>query len=191
MILILVRHGEVIDKENPNLTRLGRLQVMKLAKRLKKEKIDYVYSSNLKRAIQTAKIIAKERSQEIKFTPLIREIPDEIIERHRKYWKNKKLNNKRLKEIRKFIKKLEKKHKNETVLLIGHAKVNRAIIHVLTGLNLYDLYILKQYHACINILKKEKLTGKIRKDKVWRIILLNSVEHLPKKFITALNKKNK
>ena len=83
------------------------------AKTIKKEKIDKIYSSDLKRTIQTAKIIGRERKQVIKFTPLIREISDETIEKHKNEWENKEFNNKRLNEIKEFLRKLEKKHKKE------------------------------------------------------------------------------
>ena len=189
MRIILVRHGEVREKEDPHLTRLGRIQVIRLAKRLKKEKIDKIYSSNLKRTIQTAKIIGKERKQDIEFTYLIREIPNEIIEKHRNEWKDKKFNNKRLKEIREFLKMLEKENKNKTILLIGHAKLNRAVMSILTGINLYRIYAFKRDHACINMLKKEKMRGRDESKIFWKISMLNSVEHLPIKIRTSLNKK--
>jgi len=192
MKIILVRHGEVIDKEDPHLTRLGRIQVTRLAKRLKKEKIDKIYSSDLKRTIQTAKIIGRERKQGIEFTPLIREISDETIEKHKNEWENKEFNNKRLNEIKEFLRRLEKKHKNETILLIAHAKTNRAIISILTGIKLYESYIFKQYHSCINVLKRENRTIGMKEERlIWRILLINSVEHLSNKLITSLNKKKR
>lgn len=189
--MILIRHGEVREKEDPHLTKLGRIQVMKLAKRLKKEKIDKIYSSNLKRTIQTAKIIGEERKQDIEFTHLIREIPNEIIEKHVKEWKDKKFNYNRLREIREFLRKIEKEYKNKTILLIGHAKLNRAVMSILTGISLYEIYAFKQDHACINMLKKEKMGGRSETRTFWKISLLNSVEHLPIKIRTSLNKKIK
>ena len=67
MILILTRHGEtVLNKQGilqghlpGELTDEGIMQAKKLAKRLKDEKIDAIYSSDLKRAADTAKEIAK------------------------------------------------------------------------------------------------------------------------------------
>ena len=189
MEIILVRHGEVREKEDPHLTKLGRIQVMKLARRLKKEKIDKIYSSDLKRTIQTARIIGKEINKEVEFTSLIREIPDEIIEKYKKDWKNKETNKERLNEIKNFLKELEKNYKNKTVLIVAHAKLNRAIMSILTGINLYNIYSLKQDHACINILRKEKMGGRSEDKTFWKIILLNSVEHLHKEIRTYINKR--
>ena len=67
MRLILVRHGQSTANEqgichgqtNHLLSEKGKAQVKKLALRLKNEKIDIIYSSDLKRAIQTTKAITK------------------------------------------------------------------------------------------------------------------------------------
>ena len=66
-VLILVRHGEArgnIDRifhgfTDSDLTENGRLQVMRAAQRLREETIDYFYSSDLKRAYETALTIAE------------------------------------------------------------------------------------------------------------------------------------
>ena len=67
MKLIIVRHGEteenkkrIIQGHLPGtLSGLGREQAKRLAERLKQEKIDYIFSSDLTRAADTAKEIAK------------------------------------------------------------------------------------------------------------------------------------
>ena len=60
---------------------------------------------------------------------------------------------------------------------------------ILTGINLYRIYAFKQDHACINMLKKEKMRGRDESKIFWKISMLNSVEHLPIKIRTSLNKK--
>jgi len=80
--LILVRHGEAegnINRRfhghyNSHLTENGRLQVQRLAERLKKEEIDVLYSSDLDRAYETAKYIAKVKRLDIKVIEGLREI---------------------------------------------------------------------------------------------------------------------
>ncbi len=80
--LILVRHGETdwnregriqgwLDIE---LNELGRKQAMSLADELKEEKIESIYSSSLRRALETAKLIAKSHSLEVKEEPNLKEI---------------------------------------------------------------------------------------------------------------------
>jgi len=67
MKLILVRHGETEENKKGilqghlpgKLTELGRDQAKKLALRLKDEKIDAIFSSDLARASDTTREIAK------------------------------------------------------------------------------------------------------------------------------------
>ncbi len=73
--LILVRHAEAEGNLNrvfhgwtdSNITEKGRLQAQRAAERLKDEKIDVIYSSSLKRTLQTAEYIAR-----VKMLPIIR-----------------------------------------------------------------------------------------------------------------------
>ena len=65
MILTLVRHGETIENKEKiimgqldgTLSELGIQQAKKLAERLKDERFDYIFSSDLARAANTAKEI--------------------------------------------------------------------------------------------------------------------------------------
>jgi len=80
--LLLVRHG--ITEHNSNnrfagysdieLSDEGYRQVRKLADRLAGEKIDAVYSSDLKRAVATAEAIASRHEVEITQRPELREM---------------------------------------------------------------------------------------------------------------------
>ena len=71
--LYLVRHGQsewnyqkkVQGQQDTILTEQGRIQAKKLGHRLKKENIDAIYSSDLKRAYETANIIGKEINLEV------------------------------------------------------------------------------------------------------------------------------
>ncbi|MDP2729033.1 MAG: histidine phosphatase family protein [Dehalococcoidales bacterium] len=79
--LLLVRHG--ITEHNStrrfagysdvDMTAEGYAQVEKLSDRLAKEKIDAVYSSDLKRALVTAEIISARHNVEIVICPELRE----------------------------------------------------------------------------------------------------------------------
>lgn len=79
MELILVRHGESLgnvvtyDCPDPELTDLGRKQVKLLAKRLASEKFDYIYSSPLIRALETASAIAEYQPNSINVYTHLRE----------------------------------------------------------------------------------------------------------------------
>jgi len=82
MKLYLVRHGETelnkqyryIGRTDVGLSAEGKRQAEALAEYLKAEGITAIYSSDLKRAAQTAGIIAKPLSINIKLTKDLREI---------------------------------------------------------------------------------------------------------------------
>lgn len=80
--VIFVRHGEAegnIERNfhghyNSNLTENGRAQIKLTAKRLKDEKIDVIYSSDLNRTYETALAIAEGRNLSIVKNEKLREI---------------------------------------------------------------------------------------------------------------------
>ncbi len=81
-VLIFIRHGESegnkVSRFNGSLdlplTDKGREQAVKTAEYLKKYKIDKVYSSNLSRALETARIIADTQGVDVIENEKLREI---------------------------------------------------------------------------------------------------------------------
>lgn len=79
--ILLVRHGETVDNARQimqgqtqgELNERGREQARQVAERLAKEHVDAVIASDLRRAIQTAEIIATPHSLPVVSTPLLRE----------------------------------------------------------------------------------------------------------------------
>jgi probable phosphoglycerate mutase len=79
--LIVVRHGETLwnsqsriqGHHNSELTEAGFRQARAIAKRLSRTPFDILYSSDLKRALQTAQCIAEPNGHEIKIEPRLRE----------------------------------------------------------------------------------------------------------------------
>ncbi len=79
---IVVRHGEADGNiqrffhghYNSSLTEIGHLQAEKTANLLKNYKINYIYSSDLDRTVQTAKYIAKGRNIPVTKDCRLREI---------------------------------------------------------------------------------------------------------------------
>ncbi len=71
MNLIFVRHGETVANcmgimtghSEMELSENGKMQIEKVAARLKDEKIDVIYSSDLSRAVNTAKAIAQRHPE--------------------------------------------------------------------------------------------------------------------------------
>ncbi|MDD5072803.1 MAG: histidine phosphatase family protein [Candidatus Omnitrophica bacterium] len=82
MNLFILRHGESVwnkedrvqGRKDPGLSGAGKRQAEAAGKRLKKEKIGIIYSSTLKRCVQTARIIARRTGAKIKFEPDMQEI---------------------------------------------------------------------------------------------------------------------
>jgi probable phosphoglycerate mutase len=97
--LILIRHGQTVwnsehrrlGQRNSALSELGRAQARAVAKRLQGEAFDQLYSSDLERALETARTIAAATGHEVRVDPRLRErcfgifeglTRDEMKERH-------------------------------------------------------------------------------------------------------------
>lgn len=87
--VILVRHGETDwNKEkriqggssDPPLNETGRQQAEGLARRLEQEPIEAIYSSPLKRSLDTATAIARRHQLEVVAEPSLREIEAGTLE---------------------------------------------------------------------------------------------------------------
>lgn len=80
-VLFLVRHGETVDNARQImqgqtqgcLNEKGREQARVVAERLAAEPVDAIVASDLRRAIQTAEIIAEPHGLPVVTTPLLRE----------------------------------------------------------------------------------------------------------------------
>ena len=79
--LYLVRHGETVDNANQimqgqtqgELNENGIRQALEVSEAWKDRPIDVVIASDLKRSIDTARIIAEPHGLEVVTTPLLRE----------------------------------------------------------------------------------------------------------------------
>lgn len=147
--LILVRHGETDwnlegryqGQADPPLNERGREQAKLLAERLRGEGIEAIYTSDLSRAYETAKIIAEAVGQEVKALEALREVDtglwtgltfEEVEKRypeHLKEWLADPLRVKRLEgesslelfeRSKAAVKEIVEAHPNETVLIVGH-----------------------------------------------------------------------
>jgi alpha-ribazole phosphatase len=78
--ILFIRHAETevagrfCGHSDPDLNPQGRAQLLDLAQMLSAEKIDAVYSSDLRRARSTALAIAEARSIPLSLRPALREI---------------------------------------------------------------------------------------------------------------------
>jgi probable phosphoglycerate mutase len=188
MKLILTRHGETIENKQGisqghlpgHLSKLGIEQAKKLALRLKKEKIDAIYSSDLARAADTAKEIAKyHKKTPINFVQKLREA--DLGSFTGKCSKNVDWDNRpdniesavsMQKRAKKLLDKVYNKYPDKTVLFVGHNGINKAMIGVILNKSADQLEeIGNQFNTSVNIFE-------IREDKKHVIHLMNCVKHL-------------
>lgn len=201
-IIYLIRHGETkwnLEERfqgitNTKLTKNGINQGRKLAIRLKKIKMENIYTSPLDRAKITAGFIGEEARKDIIITDDFKEISfgdweglttAEIVNKYKwscKWFVNPELHqipnaDNMLEEKIRLRKKLteiaEKNQSDNPNLIISHAGVIRLAILGVMDLPLSYYWRLAFSNACINILEyhKDRFTLKC----------LNDTSHLLKK----------
>ena len=146
--LYLVRHGETVDNANQimqgqtqgELNENGIRQALEVSEAWKDRPIDVVIASDLKRSIDTARIIAEPHGLEVITTPLLRErdwgsftgrfIPDLKNE----VWPDdiETLEN-LLSRASEFIAYIRDTYPGKKVLAVGHGIINKAIQAVYYG----------------------------------------------------------
>lgn len=196
MRLIITRHGEteenlagIIQGHLPSkLATSGIAQAKKLALRLKDEKIDFIFSSDLARSADTTKEI-------IEFHPNIPvAFVKDLRERCFGELEGKKIIDLNLgqkdfttkmgdmsggesieqlyKRVENFLHQILSKHHKDNVLFVGHNGTNKALIAVITGKKHESIQeIENQHNTSISIFE-------IDEDKNHKIHLLNCIKHL-------------
>lgn len=146
MKLILVRHGETIENKNRivyghlpgTLTDLGKEQAVKLAERLKHEKVDVIFVSDLERAVDTAEFIAQfhptvprfylEELRERSFDSIEggyqKNFPNHSAYKHPAAETDQSL----IQRTGKFLEKISKDYREKTVLVVAHGGTNIALM---------------------------------------------------------------
>ena len=147
-ILFLTRHGETVDNANKimqgqtqgRLNEEGVRQARQLRDELADEPFDAIVSSDLHRAIETARILAEPHGMEVATTPLLRErdwgsftgryIPDLKDE----VWPDDIETLEALQaRSRAFLDFIRSDYAGKRVLAVGHGIVNKAIQAVFYG----------------------------------------------------------
>jgi len=158
----LMRHGYSCTQEEGRLcswpekrccplTNRGEKEISNLVKSLKKEKIDFIFSSDLLRTKQTAEIASKEIGVNVKFDKRLRELDfgnydGKLVEEWTKdYPINEEAFTKAPKggetfndvklRLLDFVKELEKKYQGKNILIVSHGAPIWFLQAVMKGLS--------------------------------------------------------
>lgn len=146
--LYLARHGETVDNVNRimqgqtqgRLTRNGIRQAEELRDSMAQACLDAVVASDLRRAVDTAAIIAAPHGLPVTTTPLLRErdwgsfTGRYIPELKDEPWPDDIETLDQLKaRAAAFLDLVRREHAGQTVLAVGHGIINKAIQAVLYG----------------------------------------------------------
>ncbi len=188
----VLRHGHSIrnikdiascwpEKINLPLTERGKKQIKGVAEKLKKEKISLIFSSDLLRTKQTAKIVGRELKLKPKLDKRLREVNVGIlngkpVKEVGRFWdKERRLSPSEYylrkfqiappkgenytdieKRMYEFIKEIDKKYQRENILIVSHQRPLTLLEKIVYG---YDL----NKFVDLIIKKQEIETGELRK----------------------------
>ncbi len=195
--IYLIRHGHtdwngedrLQGSMDIELNDLGRRAAELLAERLRRERIDVIYSSPLKRAYETALIINKFHNVEIIILEELHEIRcgefeglyyHEIKEKFPDFWEKWRTSpripmpgGESIEDVWKRAKKALEKvfaDEREHVLISGHGAMNRMVMSAFMGIDPQTARFFKQENAALNILEAK---GNRR-----YLVLWNDISHL-------------
>ena len=202
MKIFLIRHGESEanaknihqgQRVDAGLSEKGREQARKIAERLKNEKIESIYSSDLKRARETAEEIAKQHGLKVIFDKRLREFDSGHFLKGKEDWQ--KWTDYRKKEAARLgIKQWEvimpggesesnhiervksfiedaKKHKCN-IAVIAHGGTNKLLFGITGHTPMDKMYEQPQDNTCLNEFEFDE------KSKTWKVHRINCTKHL-------------
>lgn len=196
---ILVRHGETLwNREgryqgqiDTELSPFGMEQGRMVAEALRKVHFDAAYASPLIRSYLTASMCAEGHEVEVVKDDRLLEInhgeweglkadevrakyPELLAKWHTSVTDVKMPGGETIENVRKRANEafldIAKRHPGQTVLVVAHDAVNKAIICDILDIDLSHFWQIKQDNTCINVFEFNE--GK------WRLVLMNSTNHL-------------
>ena len=183
----LLRHGENVyqvkkrgliyplkDNNSIKLTQEGKSQVKKSLKKIKKEKVDFIYSSDFYRTKESAEIASNELNvKRINLDKRLRDVNMGVFHGRKKEeyykffgYKKRKFSKKPPKgeswdDLKKrmtgFLKNIDKKHKNKKILIVSHGDplwMLEGIIKGMTNRELLNEIFLKKNFIKVGELRK-------------------------------------
>lgn len=207
--IIFVRHAEAegnVDRifhgwTDSVITKKGHIQAERVAERLKSMNIDVIYSSSLKRTLQTAQYIADIKNLPIIRTDKLKEINGgkwEGKEWHElpklwpdayESWENRPHDHKMpggesmidfQKRLLDEVMYIIKNNKGKDICIVTHGTALRAMMCYFRGCAFEELINIKWYdNTSVSILDYE--------DNKFSVVLEGDVSHLDKELCTILN----
>ncbi|HIC93267.1 MAG TPA: histidine phosphatase family protein [Anaerolineae bacterium] len=197
--VILVRHGQTEwnrverfrGRVDLALNQTGLAQAHALAERLADWPIAALYSSPLRRAIQTAQPVAERLGLPVQLLPGIVDInygdwqaktPAQVAEAYpdlyRRWLEEPHLvrfpHGESLDEVRDramaALREVVARHRGQVVLLVAHQVVNRVLVCAMLGLDNSHFWRIRQDNGCINVFDHQ--------DGLFTAVLINDTCHL-------------
>ncbi len=202
MKIFLIRHGESEanakgvhqgQRINVGLSKKGKEEARKIAERLKDEKIEAIYSSDLKRAMETAEEIAKFHKLKIIPDKRLREFDSgdfiKIKEDWAKWENYKKKEKERLgingwevkmpggesawnhiERTKSFLEDIKNRNYKGNIILVAHGGTNKIFFGIIGHTAIDKIYEHKQANTCLNELEFD--------GKNWKVHKINCTKHL-------------
>ena len=200
MKIIIVRHGETNWNKHGKLqgirdipvSKIGLHQAKLLANRLDSIKIDAIYTSKLKRSMKTAQEIQRfHKHAKIAKLKELNEMSwgiwegmrmEDVRRKYHDLYEKRKEDRFSYKipkgesplilkrRLHKIVDRLEKQHKNQNILIVGHGGINRVLMGILLKWSNEKVLLVKLHNASITIINV--------KNEIARMILFNSKHHL-------------
>lgn len=179
--LMLVRHGETLwnyharyqGHTDIELSDAGRGQAELLSRRLADQPLQAVYASDLRRALETASIIARPHDLDVQTLPELREInfgawegltyneirgrfSDLVDSWHASPATIQIPDGETFQDLASraygAVEDLVKKHDSATIAVVAHGGTIRAIVCALLGIDLNHLFRIRQDNGALNII---------------------------------------
>lgn len=196
---ILVRHGETVwNREgryqgqiDTPLSPTGIEQGKLVAEALKKVSLDVVYASPLSRSYETARMCANFHGLEVikddrlleinhgKWEGLFATEIEALYPDLLKSWRTTVVDvqmpdGECIEDVRKramtAFREYAEKHEGQTVLVVAHDAVNKAVLCDILEIEQGHFWQMKQDNTCINVFEYDR--------EKWRLVLMNSTTHL-------------
>jgi broad specificity phosphatase PhoE len=192
-VIYLIRHcnpdyatEKIIGDFNMPLSKIGLEQRKYLTAQLKKIKIDQIYASGMRRAEESAELLAKHLRKKIKTEMRLNEIDWKDWYRIKYFNMSEKTRTKRFKSYvhlnrqldkmqtiaRRLIHDVYRKHHGKTIALFSHGNLIKSIITSILDADIIGFLSLEIYQSAVS-----KLV--IDRDGYVKISYINNISHLP------------